>query len=132
MKTGVCKHFRGIQHDTCRAGLNARDITGGEAFGWTKRMPCFATNNATALCEKYEEPTTEELAKQEAEWERVFARMAKVRPIISELKSIYKDQSWAGTRECPICSGTLHLAISASNGHVHGRCETDGCLAWME
>lgn len=34
--------------------------------------------------------------------------------------------------ECPACKGRLHLSIAAYNGHVHGKCETDGCVAWME
>lgn len=34
--------------------------------------------------------------------------------------------------ECPICKGRLHLSQSAYNGHCHGRCETDGCVSWME
>lgn len=44
---------------------------------------------------------------------------------------------WTGrthdeTIECPVCKGRLHLSISGYNGHVHGRCETSGCVAWME
>jgi len=34
--------------------------------------------------------------------------------------------------ECPICKGRLHLSQSAYNGHVHGQCETAGCVSWME
>ena len=34
--------------------------------------------------------------------------------------------------ECPICRGKLHLSQSSYNGHVHGQCETDGCVEWME
>lgn len=28
--------------------------------------------------------------------------------------------------------GRLHLSQSSYNGHVHGRCETDDCVRWME
>ena len=34
--------------------------------------------------------------------------------------------------ECPICKGKLHVSQSSYNGHVHGKCETDGCVSWME
>lgn len=34
--------------------------------------------------------------------------------------------------ECPLCKGNLHMYQSAYNGHVHGQCETKGCLCWME
>lgn len=34
--------------------------------------------------------------------------------------------------KCPVCKGKLHLSQSSYNGHVHGKCETKGCLSWME
>lgn len=34
--------------------------------------------------------------------------------------------------ECPKCKGRLHLSQSSYNGHVHGRCETEDCVSWME
>ena len=34
--------------------------------------------------------------------------------------------------ECPVCKGRLHLSQAAYNGHVHGTCETEGCVSWME
>lgn len=37
----------------------------------------------------------------------------------------------SGQIECPKCKGKLGYSIARSNGHVHGRCETSGCLAWM-
>lgn len=37
----------------------------------------------------------------------------------------------AGQIECPKCKGKLGYSIARINGHVHGRCETPGCLAWM-
>lgn len=34
---------------------------------------------------------------------------------------------------CPVCeTGTLEYSISSHNGHIHGRCTTDGCARWME
>lgn len=64
MEVGSCKHFRGIQHKTCRLELNWREITGGSDTGIVARMPCFANHQGDACCEEYEEPTAEELAEQ--------------------------------------------------------------------
>lgn len=39
----------------------------------------------------------------------------------------------AGSMDCPICrTGKLQYERSSHNGHVHARCSTDGCVAWME
>lgn len=39
----------------------------------------------------------------------------------------------AGEMDCPVCkTGKLRYSRAAYNGHVHGRCSTDGCVAWME
>lgn len=34
--------------------------------------------------------------------------------------------------ECPECKGRLHLSKCSYNGHVWGKCETEGCLTWMQ
>jgi hypothetical protein len=39
--------------------------------------------------------------------------------------------SIAGAVKCPGCAGSLNYAI-ASNGHIHAKCSTPGCLEWME
>lgn len=36
------------------------------------------------------------------------------------------------TIECPVCKGSLHLIQYARNGHAHGRCDTPGCVIFME
>ncbi len=39
----------------------------------------------------------------------------------------------AGIMQCPICkTGKLKYSRANSNGHVHARCSTDGCVAFME
>ena len=37
-----------------------------------------------------------------------------------------------GTIPCPKCGAELQYSISDYNGHIWGRCETPGCLNWME
>lgn len=39
----------------------------------------------------------------------------------------------SGQMPCPVCSkGNLKYSRSGYNGHVHARCSTSGCVAWME
>lgn len=39
----------------------------------------------------------------------------------------------AGTITCPACNaGTVSWSRARSNGHVHARCSTPDCAAWME
>jgi len=45
-----------------------------------------------------------------------------------------KDQvSVSGVIDCPVCKkeNSLNFAVS-SNGHIHAKCDTDGCVRWME
>ena len=49
----------------------------------------------------------------------------------------YKPQenyfSGSGIIQCPIChTGQLSYSRSNYNGHVHARCSTPTCVAWME
>lgn len=55
-----------------------------------------------------------------------------VMPIMIGMKKRHKGQRAKEVIECPKCKGRLHLSIAATNGHVWGKCETEGCLAWME
>lgn len=40
----------------------------------------------------------------------------------------------SGTIPCPVCGKDASLQYSRSgyNGHVHARCDTQDCVAWME
>lgn len=126
-----CKHFRGIQHDTCLAGVDWREVTGGDPIGIATRMPCLVHNDTTATCEKIEFPTKEEIEQEEREWNKVVDRMVIASPVITAWKRAHPNGG-TGTTECPICHGTLHLSMAAYNGHTHGKCETKDCLNWME
>ena len=44
------------------------------------------------------------------------------------------DGEWgvSGTITCPKCGGSkLHYSIYGHNGHIHGKCETPGCLDFV-
>lgn len=48
------------------------------------------------------------------------------------IKRIRATKQNQGTIECPICQKKLGFSVAKSNGHIWGRCETAGCLAWMQ
>ena len=48
-------------------------------------------------------------------------------------KSIIETKKEKGSIECPKCKGKLLFSVAINyNGHVHARCTTENCLAWME
>ena len=53
-------------------------------------------------------------------------------PMARAFAMIADEPGDAGTIACPTCSGRLNWTRDPSNGHVWGRCETDGCLCWMQ
>lgn len=85
-------------------------------------------------CSRRVEPTDDEVQQDaiehEAEWEKFVAAMR----VVSKWRTWTKKNRVAKQEviECPTCKGRLHLSQAAYNGHVHGKCETDGCLSWME
>jgi hypothetical protein len=148
MQTGCCKHFTGSYHNThCQAGVCYRDVTTepDRMEGSLLRLACFsrmdrlgssaeqiAEFEKRGTCEKYQEPTAEEIAAYEAEMKAHMDKYMLVTPLINEVKREHKGKGWTGVKECPVCKGELRMSHSSYNGHVHGRCETEGCLAWME
>ena len=46
-------------------------------------------------------------------------------------KTIIKTKLAHGTVLCPKCGAQIAFTV-AGNGHVHARCETQDCIAWME
>jgi hypothetical protein len=139
MKRGsdaTCVHFRGIQRDKCEAGVCLRELVGGSDFGWAARLPCIEQDreraNEIVACAEYRAPTAEEIAATEAEHAAAMQRMRTVLNAIAPWRKAHKGESFAEIVECPACKGRLHLSIARSNGHVHGRCATKGCVSWME
>lgn len=132
MRKGTCKHFRGIYEDTCEAGIVTRTLVGGPDLGWGIRTPCHRHHTTDVTCDLFEESTDEELAEYEAEFQRSIERMQLTLPVIQKIKKENEGQNASGVVECPICRGALHWSHAACNGHVWGRCETEGCLSWME
>lgn len=132
IERGKCRHFNGVQNKVCRAGVDYREITGG-----TMRLPCFAHRPTSRPCDRYEEPTDEEIAADRA---RIDARMEELRregellrPLLDRIRRDHKGRSGSGVDDCPCCrGGKVSWSIAGYNGHIHMRCSTTGCVAFME
>lgn len=145
---GRCKHFTGTVKLCCSVGVRYADVerrhspiryggTDGATYSSTLSLPCIKRyNHAGAECEKIEFPTPEEVAAKIAGQDGAFRRMIAARSAIVEKLGPYKKRqspNAAGTIPCPNCEGgTLHYSRAALNGHIHARCTTEGCAAWME
>ena len=69
----TCRHFNGIQHDTCGAGVRYRDLTGYVPGGIAERsLPCLPPphNLPLAACPYLAFKTAEEIEAEEKAWER--------------------------------------------------------------
>jgi hypothetical protein len=114
-----CKNYNGFhQNKRCDVGI--------EYITLQSRVdsPCLSQLSNTS-CEKAIYPTPEEIEAENREVARYFKIYAQARQLITA------QSGNAGTIECPKCSNSLSWT-RASNGHVHGQCKTEKCLAWME
>lgn len=129
MRKGTCKHYNRhvAEHGECEADINVRRAVGGPDSGWLMRTPCFVDHEQKAfMCERYAEPTDEELAARNAEIAASIKRIGIARKAILDAGA-----KPSGTIKCPHCAGTLHWS-KASNGHIHAKCSTAKCVSWME
>ncbi len=132
---GRCIHYNGAGNGpTCDAGVKYNDVRDDTVTkGW--RLPCFRESVAKP-CPKCEFPTPEAVAEQVQASETSFERSN------SAMHACYEDAQHRGFRKghggaativCPVCGhGALHYSVASYNGHMHGRCETEGCVAWMQ
>jgi len=53
--------------------------------------------------------------------------------IIKAISECKKEEKAQGQIKCPKCGGILNYTCAIDyNGHVHGKCETENCLQWMQ
>jgi len=135
---GKCVHFRGIQHAECKAGINLREIVGGDDLGWAARLPCLLMDREKCMvtCASRRLPTREEA---EAEVEKHNKSMARTLMAIgaahedAEKKGLKRGNGGVGSIPCPVCTtGTLSYSVASVNGHMWGKCNTKNCISWME
>lgn len=129
MMPASCKHFTGVQHDACAAGVvyDAVRDDSPEHPTFKLRLPCF---NCDIPCASRVFPTPEEVAAEEARWAAAMERVATARAAIVTRHG--KARGLAGDLSCPNCAdGTLRYSI-AGNGHIHAACSTPDCCARLE
>lgn len=145
---GRCKHFTGTSNQCCSAGVRYVNVElthepfeyqgqFGATYKATKSLPCIRSHNhCGAVCEKLEFPTPEEIAAKVVREREGFAKVVKARAAIVDRLGPFKkgrSRDERGSIPCPNCEGgTLAYSRAAYNGHVWGKCSTEGCAAWME
>jgi hypothetical protein len=145
MQRDTCKHYTGSYHNRqCGAGVTYSDVTPKVGTpGWVFLQPCKIATDPHALnviqelgpqgtCDKFELPSAEEVRAENEAMETHFKQFQLTLPLIERIKREHKDEDWQGVEVCPVCQGRLHLSITAYNGHVWGKCDTEDCLSWME
>ena len=144
----------------CKAGVNYFSVFDGAKAGIMLRMPCveareksadgkpgtyFKAGQKTVLipvdrqgheviqCSLRIEPTAEQVQKDRDEAGQHWIKMVAALRIASAWKVKPKpDHDRSETVECPVCKGNLHLNQSSHNGHASGKCESSGCVEFME
>ena len=136
MRPDFCKHYAGVWGPgmadvlTCKAGIAYSDFADRGAAGWVKELPCCTRDGKTGRCAGFTLPTKEEIEAHEAEVLDALRRAALAAAAGRHHAKMTGETN--GEIECPNCKGRLSYSIARSNGHMHGRCETAGCAAWME
>lgn len=128
-----CRHFNGIQHKTCEAGIT---YAHGSA---TVAMPCLPDlvhGRKTWGCDQFQVMTQEEAEREADEAIAAMNRTMNARIAAkddAEAKGFGRGKGGTGSLKCPACdSGTLRYSVAGINGHMHARCSTAGCVSWME
>lgn len=143
MKADTCKHFNGILNDACDIGVRYNDVTPDpQQPGRALRLPCFtrcrfesptavAEFNRRLTCPAFELPTDAEIEADEQQFAEAVSRLGGAIPLILRIKKEHRGHDWSGTEKCPACGASLHLS-HAPNGHVWAKCDTDGCISFIE
>lgn len=135
MRPDTCIHFNGILKECCEQGVNYEQIAGGNRSGMWLRVPCLGllkrTVPAGAECDKRQLPTPEQIAEDKARQAESVRKHLLAMPTVN----VWRQKPPKGKYEiieCPVCKGNLHLHQSVRNGHVHGKCDSVGCVNWIE
>lgn len=128
----TCVHFSGVMERTCKAGVDLSSVTPEGCS-----VPCIAPlgGRKQGECSRRELPTREaakaKVLQRDAEFEDGERKMRILAPVLN----VWRSTSAHGKSEviaCPVCSGRLTLSKSIRNGHVSGRCDTPGCIHFIE
>jgi hypothetical protein len=119
----------------CKAGVDLKSMqrvpTGEKQIKWGPCIDGHTLDNPTQYCPHWIRRTREMGEKRANAVEKSMRQFTVVMPVVDAWR---KKEPFGKSEviECPECKGRLHLSQSSYNGHVHGKCETPGCVAWME
>lgn len=132
-----CRHFTGIQHDCCEAGVNYDELRGPEELVLPcKKVFVNVTYKDPAKCDKFQTMTQEEA---ELDADESLAAQEKTMLCMraahddAKRKGFGKGKGGHDSFPCPTgCGGHLYYRVASINGHMHAKCETPNCVSWME
>lgn len=130
-----CAHFTGIQHDTCQAGISYATVKTAKTDTEPFRFACFANESHGLTCAAAKFPTRAEAETEHVADEAQMARFSLAHRKAhddAKAKGYAKNHGGVSQCVCPVCNGTLRYSVASYNGHMHGKCETEGCVSWME
>lgn len=137
-----CQHYgRGKGADMiCKAGVDLKTMQRVEVPEGKQRVkwgPCIGGHllpNPQEHCVHWIRRTREMGEKRADAHAKSMLLFEKVMPVVDKWRTWTDSNpvSKIETINCPACGGKLHLSQSSYNGHVHGKCETPDCVAWME
>lgn len=132
-----CQHYgRGKGADmVCKAGMDLKAMqrvaTGPKGIKWGPCIEGHTLPDPIAICAHWIRRTREQGEKRADAHIEAISKMTVVMPVVDEWRAKLPIGK-AEVIECPECKGRLHLSQSAYNGHIHAKCETVGCVSWME
>lgn len=135
-----CQHYgRGKGADmVCAKGVDLKTMqkvaTGEKGIKWGPCIGGHTLANPHEHCPHWIRRSREQGEKRADGIAKSMNMMTVVMPVVAKWRTWTESNrvSKHEVIECPECKGRLHLSQSAYNGHVHVRCETIGCVSWME
>lgn len=111
-RSDVCKHFNGVQHGSCEAGINYEQFKG--RGNMLSILPCFLRNNQP--CEKRELWDEQELKTMEME------DLASIETVMRVMEAVTSGIK-SGSIICH-CGGTIMFAYE---GPTSARAKCESC-----
>jgi hypothetical protein len=134
-----CVHYAPREGNGCKAGMDIETIrcvptpssNGSKMVKWGPCIGGHTLADPCSHCPKWERRSLEDAEHYADDIEAALHRMTVVMPVISAWRN-QEPRGKSGVIECPSCKGRLHLSQAACNGHVWAKCETEGCVGFIE
>lgn len=133
-----CRHFNGISHKECDAGVVYEEVKEAPSPGKPMRLPCFVEvmfSGPDLPCSSRSIPTEDQaLVIATERCDKAYRNAEAVGNAKEDARSkgFKKGSAGRGEVPCIICSGTIRYTVAGLNGHMHAHCTTKGCVSWME